>query len=96
MWVLVTYDVNTETKQGQARLRKVAEMCESYGQRVQKSVFECDVNETQYERMKSRLLRIISQQRDSLRIYRLREPRETGVEEFGVGRVIDFRGPLVI
>ena len=41
MLVLVTYDVRTENKAGQKRLRDVAKICENYGQRVQYSVFEC-------------------------------------------------------
>lgn len=96
MWVLVTYDVNTETREGQARLRKVALICQDYGQRVQKSVFECWVGPVQYEKMKQRLLKVVDQKQDSLRIYRLTEPREKYVEEFGLGQLIDFRGPLVV
>lgn len=96
MWVLVSYDVNTETQEGRARLRKVALICQDYGQRVQKSVFECWLGPVQYEKMKRRLLKVVDPSLDSLRIYRLTEPREKTVEEFGVSQVVDFRGPLVI
>lgn len=96
MWVLVTYDVNTETREGQARLRRVALICQDYGQRVQKSVFECWVGPVQYERMKRRLLKAVNLTLDSLRIYHLTEPRGKSVEEFGVSQVVDFREPLVI
>jgi len=96
MLVLVTYDVSTETSEGRARLRRVAQVCVDYGQRVQKSVFECTVNQAQYERLKRRLLRRMREDEDSLRFYRLSEPREKIVEEFGVGHVIDFKGPLVV
>lgn len=96
MWILVTYDVATETAEGRSRLRRVAQVCKDYGQRVQKSVFECVVNQAQYERLKRRLLKRIKEDEDSLRFYRLPEPRERVVEEFGVGHVIDFRGPLVV
>lgn len=96
MWVLVTYDVTTDTKEGRSRLRRVALICKAYGQRVQKSVFECQVDQAQYERMKRRLLKCIKKDEDNLKIYRLQEPRERCVEEFGVGQVIDFRGPLVV
>jgi len=41
MEVLVAYDVATEDSAGRRRLRRVAQACEAYGQRVQKSVFEC-------------------------------------------------------
>ena len=96
MWVLVTYDVATDTAAGRARLRRVAQVCKNHGQRVQKSVFECTVNEAQYERLKEQLLKRIKQEEDSLRLYRLPESRERIVEEFGVGHVVDFKGPLVV
>ncbi|NJL53571.1 MAG: CRISPR-associated endonuclease Cas2, partial [Hydrococcus sp. SU_1_0] len=76
MDILVTYDVNTETKEGRRRLRKVAEACKDYGQRVQYSVFECRVNDMQYETFQARLLKIMNPQTDSIRFYRLRSPRE--------------------
>ena len=59
MWVLITYDVSTETGAGRARLRRVAKACEGYGQRVQKSVFECTVSETTYERIIKNKLKVI-------------------------------------
>jgi CRISPR-associated protein Cas2 len=97
MWILVTYDVNTEDAKGRARLRKVAKVCEGYGQRVQKSVFECIVNQAQYEAMKRRLLKLISQGEDSLRFYRLPESRqEQHVEAFGIDKAINFREPLIV
>ena len=46
MLVLVCYDVNTETKEGRRRLRRVARVCESTGPRVQKSVSECQLDVT--------------------------------------------------
>ena len=67
MDVLVTYDVSTETNEGKRRLRHVAEACLAYGQRVQKSVFECSLNEMQLEKLKHRLLQCISEQEDSLK-----------------------------
>lgn len=96
MWVVVTYDVSTETAAGRRRLRRVAQACKDYGQRVQKSVFECDVNEMQYESLKKKLLKSINGNEDGLRFYRMQEPRDKYVEEFGIGHVVDFRGPLVV
>lgn len=95
MDVLVTYDVNTETKEGRRRLRHVAKVCEGTGQRVQYSVFECSVNETQLERLKLRLLKIIDQEQDSLRIYRLHGRREDVVQAFGRDTYINFADPLI-
>jgi len=62
---------------------------------VQKSVFECSVNEMEKERLISRLLDCIDEDKDSLRIYRLIEPRERNVEVYGLDHYIDFSGPLI-
>ena len=96
MWVLVTYDVSTETPAGRSRLRRVAKTCEDYGQRVQRSVFECTVSGVIYERMKSRLLKVVDETEDSIRFYKLPEGRDRYVEEYGRGQVVDFTGPLVV
>jgi len=96
MNVLVAYDVNTETAEGRRRLRKVAKLCEGVGQRVQKSVFELSVTDTQLERTRFALMDLIDHEKDSLRIYRLPGDRETLVEVFGRDAYIDFEGdPLV-
>ena len=96
MWILVTYDVNTETSEGRSRLRRVAKTCEGYGQRVQKSVFECTVNDRTFHSMKRRLLEIMEENQDSIRFYKLPGSRDKLVEEYGRGDVIDFTGPLVV
>lgn len=96
MEVLVSYDVSTETAAGRRRLRKVAQICKDFGQRVQKSVFECTVTPTQCERLRQRLLENINEDVDSLRIYILREPRDKYVESYGVDQRIDFNDPLVL
>ena len=95
MWVLITYDVSTQTPAGRSRLRRVAKTCEDYGQRVQKSVFECTVNEVTFHLMKSRLLDIINEEEDSIRFYKLPEGRDKRVEEYGRSNVVDFTGPLL-
>lgn len=96
MWVIVAYDVRTEEKEGQRRLRRVCQLCKNFGQRVQKSVFECQVTDIQYEQLKRGLVRTIKKDEDNLRIYHLTEPRERHVEEFGVAHTIDFEEPLII
>jgi CRISPR-associated protein Cas2 len=94
--ILICYDVNTADPAGQKRLRKVAKACEAYGQRVQKSVFECRLTETHLEKLKQRLLRIIDPQKDSLRFYRLPGDRSQWVEVYGLDHYEDFEAPLVI
>lgn len=96
MLILVTYDVSTETRAGRRRLRRVAKVCEGTGQRMQKSVFECQVNEVQYEELERRLLAEIDEKEDNLRLYRLTEPTEIRVKQFGTFRSLDFEGPLIV
>ncbi|MEQ6341261.1 MAG: CRISPR-associated endonuclease Cas2 [Gammaproteobacteria bacterium] len=96
MLIIVTYDVSTETAAGRKRLRRVAKVCESTGQRVQKSVFECRVNLMQYEDLVRRLLAEIDEKEDNLRLYRLTEPTELHVKEYGNFQAIDFEAPLII
>lgn len=83
MMILVTYDVNTETKAGKTRLRKVAKMCVNYGQRVQNSVFECLLDASQYVEFKARLEEIINPEKDSLRFYKLGNNYKNRVEHVG-------------
>lgn len=95
MLVIVTYDVSTETKEGRRRLRRVAKLCESMGQRVQKSVFECRVSLMQFESLERQLLDIMDEKEDNIRLYRLTEPVEMHVKEYGVFRAINFEDPLI-
>ncbi len=96
MLMLVSYDVSTETKEGRRRLRRTARACLNYGQRVQKSVFECQVNAAQLEVLKNDLLGIINEQEDSLRFYRIVEPLEKNVMEFGKFKAVDFEQTLIV
>ncbi len=96
MLILVCYDVSTESAAGRRRLRRVAKVCEAVGQRVQKSVFECRVNQMEFEELERKLLDEIDQLEDCLRLYRLTEPYDSRVKEYGRFKAIDFEGPLVV
>lgn len=96
MLVIVCYDVSTETKAGRRRLRRVAKVCESTGQRVQKSVFECQVTLAEFETLERRLLEEIDLAQDCLRLYRLPETRGAEVREHGAFKAVDFEGPMVL
>lgn len=96
MLIIVTYDVSTETKEGRRRLRRVAKICEGIGQRVQKSVFECKVSLMQYEDLERRLLAEIDENEDNLRLYRLTEPVDLHVREYGKFKAVDFDGSLIV
>lgn len=96
MLVIACYDVNTETREGRRRLRRVAKVCESTGQRVQKSVFECQVDLAQMETLERRLLAEIDAAQDCLRLYRLPDTKGCEVREYGKFRAVDFKAPLVL
>src|SRR5690606_997100 len=95
MLIIVTYDVSTETRAGRRRLRRVAKVCESMGQRVQKSVFECRVDRMQLEQLEHRLLAEIDEEEDNLRLYRLTGPVDLHVREYGKFKAINFEEPLI-
>lgn len=96
MLVIVCYDVSTETRAGRRRLRRVAKVCEGTGQRVQKSVFECQVNLMQMEELQRRLLAEIDLDQDCLRLYRLPDTKGCEVREHGKFKATDFDEPLVL
>ena len=94
--VLVTYDVNTETAEGQRRLRKVAKTCVGYGQRVQDSVFECLVDPAQWVRLRQKLIDEADLEKDSLRFYFLGANWKNRVEHLGAKPAYDPEGPLLV
>lgn len=95
MIVLITYDVNTETKEGKNRLRKVARQCQNYGRRVQNSVFECILDNVQSIMLKSQLSDIINEDTDSLRFYYLGNKYQMKVEHIGVDKGISADEVLI-
>lgn len=95
MLILVTYDVNTQDTAGRRRLRRVAKACLDLGQRVQNSVFECEVNPAQWAQLRAQLLDEINEDRDSLRFYRLGADGQRRVEHVGAKPVLDLEGPLL-
>ena len=96
MLVLVTYDVNTMDPGGKKRLRHVARACEDYGQRVQFSVFEIELDPAQWTRLKARLERIIRPEVDSLRYYYLGSNWSRRVEHVGAKPAMDLNGLLIL
>lgn len=96
MDLLVTYDVNTATPEGQRRLRRVAKLCEGFGQRVQKSVFEVVCTEAELLTLVDRFGRIIKNDKDSIRIYRMRSEAFRAVLTLGTARTVPHREPLVM
>lgn len=95
MLILVTYDVNTEDVAGRRRLRRVARACLDLGQRVQNSVFECEVDPAQWTALRARLVDEIDVAKDSLRFYRLGADGKRRVEHVGAKPSLDLEGPLL-
>jgi CRISPR-associated protein Cas2 len=96
MMILISYDVSTTDKQGQARLRKIAKTCIDYGQRVQNSVFECNIDPAMWAVLKNKLIKIIKKEKDSLRFYYLGSNWKRRIEHIGAKPTIDLEEPLII
>lgn len=96
MLILLTYDVSTESAAGRKRLRRVAKKCLTYGQRVQNSVFECNVDWSQYLKLQNELKGIINTDEDSLRFYNLGNKYLEKVIHIGIKPSKDLEGELII
>lgn len=96
MHILVTYDVDTTGKSGQSRLRRVAKACVDYGQRVQNSVFECELTEVQYCILKERIQEIIDKDTDSVRFYHLNRSENRRVEVLGKETAYKVGGAIIL
>ena len=95
MMVLVSYDVSTRDSGSEKRLRRLAKACRDYGQRVQYSVFEIEVDTAQWVSLKQRLMDLIDPAQDSLRFYYLGKSWKTRIEHVGAKAALDLNGPLV-
>lgn len=96
MEILVAYDVSTDTAAGRRRLRRVAKLCEAHGQRVQDSVFECTLNAMELTLLIHQLRAEINEDEDSLRLYKLREPRDDNLQAYGRRPLHDLHDPLIL
>lgn len=96
MFVLVAYDVSTTTPQGRRRLRRVAQVCLNFGQRVQFSLFKCTVGDLELARLRVDLLKEFNLDEDSLRLYFLGEEGPRRVEHHGQKPSRDFEDALIV
>jgi len=96
MLVLVTYDVSTVSSAGRKRLTQVAKTCLDFGQRVQNSVFECQVTPAQWAELRHRLEQLFEPKEDSLRFYFLGKNWKRRVEHLGAKPAIDTDGPMIV
>lgn len=96
MNILVTYDVALTDKAGAKRLRKVAKICQNYGQRVQNSVFECVITEVQYVSLKDKLSQVINETSDTIRLYNFGKTSFSKIELLGKETSYNPEGTLII
>lgn len=95
MMILVTYDISFEDPSGTKRLRRMAKLCKIYGQRVQYSVFEIEVDIAQWTKLKNDLINVMDDKKDSLRFYYLGNNWERKVEHIGAKKALDLNGLLL-
>ena len=95
MFVIIAYDVNITSPGGKTRLRKVAKECVNYGQRVQNSVFEVNMDYGSFIKLKDRLTKLIESDKDSLRFYYMGNNWKNRVEHIGAKETYDSEGVLI-
>lgn len=94
--VLISYDVSTNDSEGKTRLRKVAKECQNHAQRVQNSVFEADLDYSTFLKLKARLIKLIDEEKDSLRFYYFGNNWEKRVEHIGAKETYNPEGVIII
>ena len=96
MYILITYDVDTTSHDGQRRLRQVSNACKDFGQRVQNSVFECELTEAQLCILKERIKEIIDHSLDSIRFYHLSKNENRRVDVMGIETAFDVNDAIIV
>jgi CRISPR-associated protein Cas2 len=94
--LLLTYDVSTITPEGKKRLRQVAKLCEGYGLRVQKSVFEIVCTDPELLTLIDKVQRIIDHDQDSIRIYRVPKGSFRTVDTYGTANALPHDDALIL
>lgn len=94
--VLITYDISTESKAGEKRLRKVAQICVNHGQRVQKSVFGCRLDDIMFADLVLQFKHMMHPKQDSIRIYRVHDFSGTNLVRLGRQLGVDFDAPMIL
>ncbi len=77
-------------------MRRVAKACVDYGQRVQNSVFECELSEVQFCLLKEKIRNIIDPSADSIRFYHLNRNENRRVEVIGVETAYNVDSAIII
>lgn len=79
LFYIIAYDIPDDK-----RRKKIADILEGYGTRVQYSVFECVLTSKQYQNMKSRLKKVFQIEEDNLRFYPISKHTLTQIETWGI------------
>lgn len=96
MNLLVAYDISTETKGGEKRLRRVAKICTQFGQRVQNSVFECRLDELTFAELVRALSEVVHPVEDNVRIYHITDLSRGSVVNLGRSVGVDYSEPMIL
>jgi len=83
MFVVFAYDIPNNK-----RRTKVMKMLEGYGEHVQESVFECDLQAATYRQLRQRLNQLLNLEQDNLRVYHLCQADVPRIETVGVSRAV--------
>lgn len=95
MNILITYDINVQSKEGRRRLNRMAKICLNYGQRVQNSVYECDLDSGQLFQLKQEVQETYNAKEDSVRIYKLGKNYKQSVLHYGIKEVLAPEDPII-
>ena len=95
MDILVAYDIADTDGPGSLRLRRIADVCEKYGERVQFSVFECRVSPERFARLIGDLQDVINPKSDSVVVYRFAGPIQDARTTLGRPRIHELGQPWV-
>lgn len=96
MDIVVAYDIADTDGVGASRLRRIAQVCERYGQRVQYSVFEFRLSPERMTRMLGEIQDVIDRDRDSVLVYRFPGRLEDARVRYGRCGVHELGQPWIL
>lgn len=91
LFYIVVYDIPSDK-----RRKKVSDLLEGYGQRVQYSVFECVLTQVKYDELRQRLKKRVKLSEDSVRFYPLSKHTLAQVEAWGGPSITKMSGSVII
>ena len=92
----MTYDIADTEKSGASRLKRIAEVCVRYGQRIQFSVFECRLSPTRFAKMIAEIEDVIDDQTDSVLIYQFPGNIDNSKTRLGISQARELGDPWIV